>query len=162
MTRIIRTVALFCAAAMCFCISVQAQTNVDEETPLEVRIACNKYGAEYDICPELLEAICYNESRYLPDVFNGTCRGIMQINEPYHKERMERLGVTDIYDLEGNIHVGADYLAELFAQYEDVGVVLSVYHGESKAVERAKKGNLSKYVKKILAKSEELERLHGK
>ena len=86
----------------------------------------------------------------------------MQINEPYHKERMERLGVTDIFDLEGNIHVGADYLAELFAQYQDVGVVLSVYHGESKAVERANKGNLSKYVKKILAKSEELERLHGK
>lgn len=162
MTRIIRTVALFCAAAMCFGISVQAQTNVDEETPLEVQIACNKYGAQYDICPELLEAICYRESRYTPDISNGTCKGIMQINEPYHTERMERLGVTDIFDLEGNIHVGADYLAELFKTYEDVGVVLSVYHGESNAVEKAKSGNLSSYVRKILEKAEYLERLHGK
>ena len=162
MTRIIRTVALVCAAVMLFNLPVMAQTNVDEETPLEVQIACNKYGEQYDICPELIEAICYNESRYIPDISYGTCRGIMQINEPYHKDRMERLGVSDIYDLEGNILVGTDYLAELFATYNDVGIVLSVYHGEAKAVERAKNGNLSGYVKKILKKSEQLERLHGK
>lgn len=161
MTRKLITIALVCAAVMFLSIPVQAQTNVDEETPLEVQIACNKYGAQYDICPELLEAICYHESRYLPDVYNGTCKGIMQINEPYHLDRMERLGVTDIYDLESNILLGTDYLAELFALYKDVGVVLSVYHGESKAVERASEGKLSKYVKRILSKAEELERLHG-
>lgn len=161
MRRIILA-ALVCAMALLNGIPVKAQTNVDDETPLEVQIACNKYGAQYNVCPELLEAICYHESRYTPDISNGTCRGIMQINEPYHKERMERLGVTDIYDLEGNILVGADYLAELFAEYNDVGIVMGLYHGEKNAIEKGKSGNLSNYTKEILELSEHLERLHGK
>ena len=86
----------------------------------------------------------------------------MQVNEPYHKDRLKKLGVTDIYDMDGNIHTGADYLAELFASYEDPAAVLGLYHGEKNAVKKAASGNASSYVKRILKKSEELEKLHGK
>ena len=75
---------------------------------------------------------------------------------------MIELGATDLKDIDDNIHVGADYLAELFADYEDVGIVLGLYHGESNAVERAKRGQLSNYVTEILEMSYELEEQHGK
>ena len=45
---------------------------LDSEIPEDVQAACEKWGAAYDICPELLEAICYNESRYISTVENGT------------------------------------------------------------------------------------------
>lgn len=127
--------------------------------PAEAQEACVKYGDEYGICPELLMAIIERESSGRPDVENGGCKGLMQISDRWHKDRMERLDVMDIYDVDGNIHVGADYLAELFGKYEDVGIVLMVYHGEKDA---ANKEKLSSYADWILTRSAELERMNGK
>ena len=127
--------------------------------PLEAQEACVKYGEEYGICPELLMAMIEMESSGRPDAENGGCKGLMQISDRWHTDRMKRLGVTDIYDVEGNIHVGADYLSELFARYEDVGIVLMVYHGEKNA---AQKEELSDYADWILTRSAELERMNGK
>ena len=67
--------------------------------------------------------------------------------------------MTDIYSVDGNIHVGADYLSELFGKYCDVGIVLMVYHGEKNA---ATKTELSDYADCILTRSAELERMNGK
>ena len=68
---------------------------------------------EYHICPEMVMAIIEHESSGQADVKNGGCKGLMQIYEKYHRDRMERLGVEDLYDPYGNILVGCDYLAEL-------------------------------------------------
>lgn len=133
------------------------------DVPAEIQVACEKNGAEYDICPEFLEAICFEESRYTADVIGGSCKGLMQINEPVHKERMEQLEITDIFDIDSNIHVGADILHELFTDYSsDAGTVLMLYHGEKNAIKRGKQGNYSNYAQRILDKSAELERNHGK
>ena len=121
--------------------------------------ACVKYGEEYGICSELLMAIIERESSGRPDAESGGCKGLMQISDRWHKDRMERLGVTDIYSIDGNIHVGADYLSELFEKYCDVGIVLMVYHGEKNA---ATKTELSDYADWILTRSVELERMNGK
>lgn len=148
--------------------SITAHANslspVDNITPIEVQIACNKYGLEYDICPELLEAICYQESRFDEKALDGTesCYGLMQIKRSCHRERMNELGVNDLFDIDSNIHLATDYIAELFDEYEDAATVLMVYHGESNAVSRAEKGQLSKYAEEILERSASLERLHGK
>lgn len=104
-------------------------------------------------------AIIERESSGRPDAESDGCKGLMQISDRWHKDRMERLKVTDIYDVDGNIHVGADYLAELFEKYEDVGIVLMVYHGEKNA---ATKTELSDYADWILTRSAELERMNGK
>mgnify|MGYP002763382783 CR=1 FL=1 len=127
--------------------------------PEEIQNVCVKYGEEYGICPELLMAMVEKESSGRPDAENGGCKGLMQISDRWHTDRMKRLGVTDIYDVDGNIHVGADYLSELFARYEDVGIVLMVYHGEKDA---ANKEKLSSYADWILTRSAELERMNGK
>lgn len=125
--------------------------------------ACEKYGKEYNICPELLMAIAEAESHGNPEAENGGCKGIMQVAERWHKDRMERLGVTDIFDTKGNILVATDYLYELFEKYEDVGMVLMTYNGDSRADDyMSGKAELSAYAEKILERSTELERLNGK
>lgn len=128
----------------------------------EVQEICVKYGEQYGICPELLMSIIERESAGQSDIESGGCKGLMQISDRWHTERMNRVGVTDIYDMDGNIHVGADYLAELFEEYGEVATVLMVYHGEEDAVTRAENGEISKYADWILNRSAELERWNGK
>lgn len=120
--------------------------------------ACVEYGEQYGIAPELLEAIIERESSGQPDVENGSCKGLMQISVKWHTDRMERLGVTDIFDERGNILVGTDLLAELAEKYGDVAVVLMAYHGEKNPAEK----EISDYANGILERSAELERIHGK
>lgn len=110
----------------------------------------------------MLMAIIEAESRGDAYAENGGCKGLCQVSVRWNKSRMRSLGVTDIYDEYSNILVGADYLAELFEEYEDPAVVLMVYHGEDKALSRAERGDISDYAEKILDRSAELERLHGK
>lgn len=119
-------------------------------------------SAEYGVCPELIMAIIEHESSGQTNVSNGNCKGLMQIYERYHKDRMQRLGVTDIYDPYGNILVGTDYLMELAEEYEDLATVLMIYNGSSNAVSRGEAGNYTEYAKSIMERSAELERLHGK
>lgn len=132
--------------------------------PEEISQYAEIIGNEFNICPELLEAIAFYESSYNPEVTNGNCKGLMQVNPTVHKLRFEEAGwsTSDWNNAYVNMYVAADYLAELFDQYEDVGIVLGIYHGESRAVEKGKTGNLSGYTKKILKRSQELERAHGK
>ena len=61
--------------------------------------------------------------------------GLMQISIPWHRDRIERLGYTeaDMWDIEPNIAVAADYLAELFAELNDDYYVLMRYNGDSSA-----------------------------
>ena len=157
--------ALLLALLMVDTVDAQAANKIiepSEELPAEIEEACEKWGKKYDICPELLESFCYHETRYWSEAVNGPCKGSMQINVPCHQDRLKKLGVTDIFDYDQNIHVGADLLAELFSEYEDTAAVVMLYHGESNAVDKANKNRLSSYCKAILEKSEELEREHGK
>lgn len=130
--------------------------------PPEIEALCIQYGKENGIAPELLEAICWKESRFQPDVVNasGTCHGIAQIHRGSHRARMERLGVTDLYDPKENLQVCADYLKELFDQYEDVATVLELYNGDSSAASDPER--TSGYAQKVINIAQALERAHWK
>ncbi len=129
---------------------------------VEAQVSCYEYGEMYNICPELLMAIIEAESSGNPKAENGDCKGLMQISEKWHTGRMAEIGADDIWSETGNIHIGANYLYELFNRYEDVALVLMVYNGESDAVEKAENGYISDYARKILDRSAELERWKGK
>ena len=137
-------------------IQAQAEECIVPEHILEMS---NEIGKEYNICPELLQSIAFQESRFQADTQNEGCTGLMQVNPAWHEDRMRELGVTDLYNPEQNMEVAADYLQELFEKYEDVGTVLMVYHGESGAVSKIEP---SRYADEILTRSAELERAHGK
>jgi soluble lytic murein transglycosylase-like protein len=126
--------------------------------------ACVEYGGEYNICPELLMAIIETESSGDQYAQNGSCVGLMQVNEPFHTDRMDRLGVTDLFDTRQNIHTASDYLSELYQEYEDTYMVLAVYNmGQVSAERLFKKGIYeTKYAVKICDRSMELEQLHNK
>ncbi len=127
-----------------------------EEVPEDLEEYFIFAGKEFNICPELLEAIAYYESRFTPDAKNGSHYGLMQINVKIHADRMKKYGWTkeDMFSPEKNIIVAADYLSELYEEYGDNAKVLAHYSGNSKAV---KKGYLCKYAKKVLKKSYEYE-----
>ncbi len=130
--------------------------------PVEYQQYCEEIGMTYGVSPELLIAIIEQESSGQPQVYNGNCKGLMQINEPYHRNRMEKFGVTNIYEPYGNILVGTDYLLYLFREYADLGTSLMVYNGSRNAVERGANANYTQYASHIMERTIELERLHGK
>ena len=120
-------------------------------------------GEESGVCPELLQAVAWKESGYREDAENEGCIGLMQVAQCWHRDRMERLGVTDLSDPAGNMRVAADYLAELFEQFEDAGMVLMVYNGDSSAARYQRTGDaLSDYAGSVLEQAARLEREHGK
>lgn len=153
-----------CMAAMAIaymilvpCLSSQA---MEEE---QVRELAEEIGTEYAICPELLQILAFHESSYKEDAENDGCIGLMQIDPKWHEKRMEELGITDLHDPEQNMWCAADYLAELAGKYEDIGMALMVYTGNSGAWEYYRTGEgLSEYVEELLRESEQLEREHGK
>lgn len=160
--RIISVIAVLLFLIL-MCLSASASDN-DTYLSEEIQQTCIKYGEEYGICPELLMAMIEKESLGRPEVVSKVgCVGLMQIYPKYHQERMEKLGVTDLTDIDGNIHVGADYLSELFEEHGEIYMVLMSYNmGEGKANKLYEQGKISKYALSISERAEELERLHGK
>lgn len=132
------------------------------EVPPEVEEISVELGNAYGICPETIQAVCWVESRFQADAVNDDCTGIMQVSDKWHKDRMDRLGVTDLKDVRGNITVGVDFLAELVEEGEDMEKALMRYHGESRIGQRLEAGEMSEYVDKVLSVSEMLERRNGK
>lgn len=124
---------------------------------------CEEIGAKYCISPELLQAIIEHESTYNPNATNGKCKGLMQIYEKYHTDRMNRLGVTDIYDPYSNILVGADIINELHMKYgDDVYLVLMEYNGVSNAYSKWERGEINEYAESVVKRAYELEEINGK
>lgn len=157
--------ALFLALALVVCFSAQLRLqaeSADTFIPQEYVAYCEEIGGTYGICPELLEAIMESESSGNPQAQNGNCKGLMQINMLYHRERMQKLGVSDIYNARGNILLAADYLAELFREYGDIGTVLMIYNGSRDAIWRGERAYYTDYALKIMKRSEQLERQHRK
>jgi soluble lytic murein transglycosylase-like protein len=129
----------------------------------EIQQECISIGNEYNICPELLMAIIESESWGIADVSNGNCKGLMQINEKFHKDRMSKLNVSDLFSPHDNILTGTDYLRELFGKYDTAEVIICYNMGENKAKKLFARGIYeTAYSRKILERSAELERLHGK
>ena len=135
------------AFAITFLITFLSANGFEADTYIaeEYQNYCEEIGEMYCVCPELLMAMIETESSGNPDATNGTCKGLMQVSEKWHRDRLKRLGVKDIYDPYGNILVATDYLMELAEKYEVLGLVLDLYNGNSKAMQIAENGVLSEY-----------------
>lgn len=133
------------------------------KVPADVVEISEDLGSQYNICPELIQAICFKESRFESEIENEGCVGIMQVSPRWHKDRMAKLGVTDLFDTRENMTAGVDYFSELIGKYEDVSIALMVYNGDSSASDvLTGSKDISTYADEILAISEKLERENGK
>jgi hypothetical protein len=109
---------------------------LSHELQLVAREASSAFGIPYT----LLLAVMFQESSYQTDAvnYNGTCWGLMQVNEINFDRLLDELseyGVTDIKnDPEDNITAGAFMLGELLEKYQDENMALMCYNcGENGA-----------------------------
>lgn len=117
------------------------------------------YSYERHISPFIVFAIIEKESDYDTNAVGdaGESIGLMQIQEKWHQERMEELGLSDLWDSQQNIQVGIDYLMELLGENPDMEWVLNAYNGGRAYADR-KKATHTEYATYILMRAAELEK----
>lgn len=124
---------------------------------------CEYVGAMYDIDPKILQAIAWVESRYKVNaVSKSNAKGICQIMEKWHGQRINRLGVVDMFDPYSSVLLCADLISELsYSKYgDDIRFVLMAYNmGTSGAIKSYESGNITSYAKNVMTKFYELESL---
>jgi hypothetical protein len=78
---------------------------------------CKEAGVDYYMALALIE----RESGYKYDATgdNGNSKGLMQIQEKWHKDRMKAVGANDLYNPYENMRVGVNFLKELQDRYLD-------------------------------------------
>ncbi len=91
------------------------------------RKICEEYG---NVDETLVYALIKQESNFRVKALgdNGKSKGLMQIQEIWHKERMKKLGVDSLMTAKGNIRVGIDILSEKIDKYDDLGKALTAYN----------------------------------
>ena len=119
---------------------------------------CKQYGVRYDLVVALIE----KESGYKFDKVgdDGHSIGYMQIYEECHRDRMERLNVTDLMNPYQNVLVGIDYLSELIERYGTIQDALAAYnYGERGAKQHLWKNGIYvyEYNQTIMSRMKEIE-----
>ena len=91
------------------------------------RRICEEYG---NVDETLVYALIKQESNFRVKALgdNGKSKGLMQIQEIWHKERMKKLEVDSLMTAKGNIRVGIDILSEKIDKYDDLGKALTAYN----------------------------------
>ena len=151
----------------------EALAELGVEIPVEIIELTEIIGQKYEICPELLQAIIWQESRCIASVKNASCSGLMQINvsQSFNKNHIKEMAAAKnltyseaIFDAEINIEAGAQLLRYLFDNYgDDPAEILMRYNGDATNLKRYKNGgDMSSYAADTLEISELLERAHGK
>ena len=110
---------------------------------------------------ELVMSLIYEESGWdlgcISD--NGESVGLMQIQEKWHKELMDKTGCTDLTDPIQNVRVGTALLKRHFSTYQDPAWALMAYNGGQAYADRMIKANkTSVYAEIILRRAAEYER----
>ena len=106
-------------------------TYLREDIPMSYELQAMLYGAclEFEVPYELALAVIEQETNFRNVTGDdGASEGYMQVQQRFHKDRMDELGVTDLMDPESNFRVACHYLRELFDRYGDTHKVLMAYN----------------------------------
>lgn len=141
--------------------TITAKVTLFEDIPLDLDLIEHIQGLcdEYNIPIEIALAVIEQESTYKADAVSYIgAKGLMQVQEKYHKDRMENLDCTDLFDPYQNTMVGMDYLAELLEKYDgNIYKALTAYNrGENGAYKQffSKGIYQSDYCREVLEKAE--------
>ena len=117
---------------------------------------------KYHIDPAIVTAMIFKESNYRAYALgdSGKSYGLMQIQKRWQAERMEELGVDDLFDPFQNVTVGVDILAGHIEAYDgNVEMALVAYNMGGAGAKKncfSKGVYSSKYSRAVLKKAEEL------
>lgn len=110
---------------------------------------CEDYGVDMP----LVLAIIGQESNYIAEAVGdgGDSIGLMQIQPAHHRQRMDRLGITDLSDPYQNVTVGIDLLAELISKDNGTEWAVTAYNaGAGTADYNAAIGIRSEYTDSVM------------
>lgn len=110
---------------------------------------------------ELVMSLIYEESGWDPECISddGESVGLMQIQEKWHAELMDKTGCTDLTDPVQNVRVGTALLKRHFITYQDPAWTLMAYNGGQAYADRMIKQNkTSAYAERILRRASRYER----
>lgn len=125
----------------------------------EIQLFIVRLCEDRHIDPAIVFAMIDRESDFHADATGdgGNSLGLMQIQQKWHKGRMQDLGCTDLLDPFQNVTVGIDYLAECLDKGKGMEWALMAYNGgASYANKMAQKGRVSDYASEVLTNSETL------
>ena len=99
---------------------------LDADLQIHINDLCETYGVDMS----LVLAVIGQESGYDPAAVgdNGNSIGLMQIQPMHHRQRMDRLGITDLLDPYQNVTIGIDLLAELINEENDIEWAVTAYN----------------------------------
>lgn len=157
-----KIVALALIASLLLLPKIMSAYEADTYLSKEIQGYCVEIGEMYCVQPEILMAQIEAESSGDVNARNGDCIGLMQISMKWHKVRAEHLKAYDMWNPYNNILIGCDYLAELLEEHGDIAYCLDIFNGNIQAKYNYENGIMSEYATKVLERSAELERLHGK
>lgn len=117
---------------------------------------CNEYG----ISTSVVMGVIATESNFNISAIGdaGEAFGLMQVQKKWHRSRMSKLGITDLLNCYDNVHVGIDFLAELYkANNKNWHKTLMAYNGgQAYANKRCRNGLYSsEYSRKVMSKAEQ-------
>lgn len=123
----------------------------------DLQIFITRLCEEYHINPELIYCMIARESGFNPNAMgdNGRSYGLMQIQLRYVRERMDKLGCTDLLDPYDNVTVGIDLIAEYIGKGYGLEWALMAYNGgEGYAYQMRANGYVSNYARSVIANAE--------
>lgn len=106
------------------------EKSLHEEIPLDYDLqrhlitVCEEYGVPYHIALGVIQA----ESSFITTASNGSCYGLMQINNINAEWLEKEIDVTDLTDPYQNVRAGVFILNDLFADYGDWHKTLIAYN----------------------------------
>ena len=115
---------------------------------------------EYGIAPALVVAMIAQESDFGAHKVGdgGDSAGLLQVQQKWHQERMDRLGCDNLLDPYQNITVAVDYISELKEINPDLYWVLMAYNGGCRyATKRMESGEYSDYAVEVTEYAAQLE-----
>jgi soluble lytic murein transglycosylase len=110
--------------------------------PLEYEQIIRGHARNYELEPELLAAVIYQESRFRADAESDSgAIGLMQLLPGTAKGIAKRTGgsrfvVSDLLDPELNVRYGSWYLRHLLDKYDDETLALAAYNAGQRNVDR--------------------------
>lgn len=120
---------------------------------------CKSYGISTNVVMGCIRTESNFQTQSMGD--NGDAYGLMQVQMKWHRERMRKVGATDLLNPYENVDVGIDYLAELYKIYNgNWHKALMAYNGGHAYCKRRLRMGLtnSPYSRRVMMFAEEFKK----